>query len=98
MPCLRCRLARQGTSHPHPHCTHSSPSLQAYEAGLAARKAEAEAAKQAGGGGGGGGGGLPAGLKLEDPAVLLQPGAKDGATKVVREGGAGVAYCWDAAK
>ena len=68
---------------------------QAYDAGLAAKKEAAAAAKQ---GDGGGGGGLPAGLKLEDPSVLLQPGQRDGQTKVVREGGAGVAYAWDAAK
>lgn len=69
--------------------------LQAFEASIAARK-EAAAAKDAGSGGGDGG--LPAGLKLEDPSVLLMPGARDGQTKVVREGGAGVAYAWDAAK
>lgn len=70
--------------------------LQAYDAGLAAKKEAAAAAKQ--GDGSGGGGGLPAGLKLEDPSVLLQPGQRDGQTKVVREGGAGVAYAWDATK
>ena len=72
------------------------PSPQAYEAAITARKEAAAAGKE--GGGGGGGGGLPAGLKLEDPSVLLAPGARDGQTKVVREGGAGVAYAWDASK
>ena len=65
---------------------------------MTAKKEAAEAAKQGGDGGGGGGGGLPAGLKLEDPSVLLQPGSRDGQTRVVREGGAGVAYAWDASK
>ena len=71
-------------------------SPQAYAAALAAKKAEAAASKDDGGGGGGGG--LPAGLKLEDASVLLMPGTRDGQTKVVREGGAGVAYAWDASK
>ncbi|KAL4433027.1 hypothetical protein ABPG77_006454 [Micractinium sp. CCAP 211/92] len=70
--------------------------VQAFEASIAAKKEAAAAAKD--GGSGGGGGGLPAGLKLEDPSVLLMPGARDGQTKVVREGGAGVAYAWDASK
>ncbi|PSC75649.1 phospholipase A-2-activating [Micractinium conductrix] len=70
--------------------------LEAYAAALAAKKAEAAASKDDGGGGGGGG--LPAGLKLEDASVLLMPGTRDGQTKVVREGGAGVAYAWDASK
>ena len=66
---------------------------------MTAKKEAAEAAKQGdGSSSGGGGGGLPAGLKLEDPAVLLQPGSRDGQTRVVREGGAGVAYAWDASK
>ncbi len=41
---------------------------------------------------------LPAGLKMEEASVLLQPGKKDGETKIVKEGGAGVAYSWDAAR
>jgi phospholipase A-2-activating protein len=60
---------------------------------VAAKKAEAAAAAERAGGGG-----LPEGLQLQDPSVLLAPGAKDGQTIVVREGGAGVAYAWDAAK
>lgn len=76
---------------------------QAYAAALSHRKAEAEAASASGSGGGGGGGdasaaGLPAGLKLESEAALLQPGKKDGEMKVVREAGSGVVYSWDAAK
>jgi phospholipase A-2-activating protein len=67
---------------------------EAYAAALAARKAAAAAA--AAGGGGGGGGGLPDGLKLEDAAALQTPGTRDGQTLVVSEGGAGVAYSWDA--
>ena len=30
--------------------------------------------------------------------MLLQPGSKDGAVKVIRENGAGVAYSWSAAR
>ena len=44
------------------------------------------------------GGTTPDGLTLEDPAVLQYPGASDGAVKVVREGGGGVAYSWSAAE
>ncbi|KAI3428691.1 hypothetical protein D9Q98_007514 [Chlorella vulgaris] len=63
---------------------------QAFEAMMAAKAAAA--AEQ-------GGGGLPAGLKLQDPAVLLAPGASDGQTIVVAEGGGGAAaYAWDSAK
>jgi phospholipase A-2-activating protein len=42
--------------------------------------------------------GLPEGLKVEDPAVLQAPGAHDGQTVVVAEGGAGGAgaYVWNA--
>jgi phospholipase A-2-activating protein len=41
---------------------------------------------------------LPPGVKLEEPSALSRPGAKDGATKVVREAnGAAMAYSWDAA-
>lgn len=70
---------------------------QAYEASLAHRKAEAEAASGSGEGGNAAGG-LPAGLKLENEATLLQPGRRDGEMKVIREGGSGVVYTWDAAK
>lgn len=55
---------------------------QAFEAGIAAKKEAAAASKE--GEGGDGSGGLPAGLKLEDPSVLLMPGALDGQTRVVR--------------
>lgn len=41
---------------------------------------------------------LPAGLHIEDASVLAQPGKKSGEIKVIREGGAGVAYSWDAGK
>ncbi len=73
---------------------------QAYEAAVSSRKAEAAAAATGSGGGGGGGNaaGLPAGLKLESEAALLQPGRKDGEMKVVREGGSGVVYSWNAAR
>ena len=42
-------------------------------------------------------GDLPAGLKLEDPGVLLTQGTKDSQIKVIREEGVGMAYSWDAA-
>ena len=73
----------------------SAELVQAYQAALTSKKEAAAAAAQQGGGEGGG---LPAGLRLEDPGVLLQPGTKSGQIKVVREGGAGVAYSWDAGK
>ena len=41
---------------------------------------------------------LPPGLKMEEASVLLQPGKKDGETKIVKEGGAGVAYSWDSSR
>ena len=44
------------------------------------------------------GGALPPGLKMEEASVLLQPGKKDGETKIVKEGGAGVAYSWDSSR
>jgi phospholipase A-2-activating protein len=44
------------------------------------------------------GGQLPAGLKMEEASVLLQPGKKDGDTRIVKEGGAGVAYSWNASR
>lgn len=62
----------------------------ALEAAMAARKAPAK--------GNDAGGALPAGLTLEDPSVLQAPGARDGQTKIVSEGGGAVAYSWDAAK
>lgn len=41
---------------------------------------------------------LPPGLKAEPPTALLQPGDKDGATKIIQEADGGVmAYGWDAA-
>lgn len=40
---------------------------------------------------------LPAGLKLEDPGVLLTAGTKEGQIKVIREEGVGMAYSWDSA-
>ena len=41
---------------------------------------------------------MPPGLKLESEAALLQPGRKDGEMKVIREGGSGVVYSWNAAR
>uniref|UniRef100_A0A1D2A6R5 Phospholipase A-2-activating protein n=1 Tax=Auxenochlorella protothecoides TaxID=3075 RepID=A0A1D2A6R5_AUXPR len=65
--------------------------VQVFEATLAAA-AEAAAAKE-----GAGEGGAAAGLKLEDPSVLREPGTHPGQTRVVREGGTGMAYSWNAA-
>lgn len=58
--------------------------------------ARAKAAAAAGAGEPSAATGLPQGVRLEDPSVLAAPGNKDGAVKVVREGGAGVAYQWSA--
>lgn len=66
--------------------------MQSFMAALEARKAAAKA------GGGGGAGALPEGLTLEDPMVLTQPGSRDGQTKIIREGGGGMAYSWSAAR
>ncbi len=76
----------------------TNPLTQAYEAALIAKAeaAAAAAASTAGGSTGEGGGALPAGLRLEDPSVLVNPGQRDGEVKVVREDGAGVAYQWSA--
>ena len=63
---------------------------QGYDAGIAAGKAAAAASAESQG--------LPDGLTLEDASALLQPGAKDGAVKVIRENGAGVAYSWSSAR
>lgn len=52
--------------------------------------AEAAAAKEAAGKGT-----ALSGLKLEDPSVLQEPGSHPGQTRVVREGGTGVAYSWN---
>lgn len=65
---------------------------QVFEATLAAA-AEVAAAKE-----GAGEGGAAAGLKLEDPSVLREPGTHPGQTRVVREGGTGMAYSWNAAR
>ena len=70
--------------------TEEAATIQAYDAGIAARKAAAAA--------GAGSQGLPDGLTLEDASALLQPGAKDGSVKVIRESGAGVAYSWSVAR
>lgn len=43
-------------------------------------------------------GALPPGLKMEEASVLLQSGQKDGETKIVKEGNAGVAYSWDSSR
>eukprot|EP00775_Hariotina_reticulata_P003509 gene3509-3779_t len=51
----------------------------------------------AGAGGGGAAAGLPAGLKVSEAFELAQPGAKEGETKIIREGdGSIAAYGWDA--
>lgn len=43
--------------------------------------------------------GLPPGVKIAQTFELAQPGAKDGETKIVREGdGSIAAYSWDAGK
>ena len=42
--------------------------------------------------------GLPPGLKIEDPSILANPGARDGQIVVVKEGSCGVAYSWDSSK
>ena len=68
---------------------------QAYEAGISARHA---AAAEAASSSGREGTGLPDGLKLEEESALLVPGKKAGEMKVVREGGGGVVYTWDADK
>ena len=64
--------------------------MQAYDAFIASRKAAAAAGAESEG--------LPEGLTLEDASVLLQPGTKDGAIKVIRENGAGVAYSWSVSR
>lgn len=64
--------------------------LQAFDAFISSRKAAAAASAESEG--------LPDGLTLEDASVLLQPGSKDGAIKVIRENGAGVAYSWSVAR
>lgn len=58
---------------------------------MAERKASAAAAS-----GSGTESGLPDGLKLEPETALLQPGKKAGDMKVIREGGTGMVYTWDA--
>jgi hypothetical protein len=63
--------------------------LQAFENAITARKAAALQEES---------GSLPDGLKLEDAAALLQPGNKDGAVKIIRETGVGVAYSWSASR
>lgn len=70
--------------------TASAETIQNFMATLESRKAAAKA--------GGDAGALPEGLTLEDPMVLTQPGNRDGQTKIVREGGGGMAYSWSAAR
>lgn len=67
-------------------------------AGLAVALEAKQQPKQGQGEQAGAGAGLPAGLKMEEASVLGQPGKKDGEIKVVNEGGAGIAYSWDAAR
>lgn len=69
--------------------------MQEYEQRLVARQA---AMASGGGSDGGGASALPEGLKLEDAAVLAEPGKRSGQIVVVRENGAAVAYSWDAAR
>jgi phospholipase A-2-activating protein len=77
----------------------------AHAATLAARAIAASAPPASSGGGGGSDADvqaslaaqLPPGVKLEEPSALSRPGARDGATKVVREGASAVAYSWDGA-
>eukprot|EP00191_Tetraselmis_sp_GSL018_P010623 CAMPEP_0177617532 /NCGR_PEP_ID=MMETSP0419_2-20121207/24957_1 /TAXON_ID=582737 /ORGANISM="Tetraselmis sp., Strain GSL018" /LENGTH=392 /DNA_ID=CAMNT_0019116099 /DNA_START=165 /DNA_END=1341 /DNA_ORIENTATION=- len=76
------------------------PSRKASEEAVAAFEASLPAAKGSGDGGGGfgdgGGSSLPAGLHMEPPEALLQPG-RPGQTKVISENGTGIAYTWDVA-
>ena len=58
---------------------------------MAERKASAAAAS-----GSSAESGLPEGLQLEPETALLQPGKKPGDMKVIREGGTGMVYTWDA--
>ena len=64
--------------------------MQAFDSAIAMRKAATAAQGQDQG--------LPEGLTLDEPSALLQPGAHDGAVKVIRENGAGVAYSWSVAR
>ncbi|GAX81885.1 hypothetical protein CEUSTIGMA_g9313.t1 [Chlamydomonas eustigma] len=80
------------------------PNIKAEEAVLASltqlleERQAAIAAKGAEGAGAEGAGALPPGLKVVEPHALLQPGNKDGDTKVVKEANGAVnAYAWDAA-
>lgn len=67
----------------------------------AAAQAAANSAAAAGAGSSsaaGGGGALPPGVKVADAVELVQPGSKDGETKLVREGdGSVAAYGWSLA-
>ncbi len=72
--------------------------MQEYEQRLVARKAAMASGGGGGGGDGGGASALPEGLKLEDAAVLAEPGKRSGQIVVVRENSAAVAYSWDAAR
>lgn len=60
-----------------------------------AAAAQAAADSSAAAAGGGAGGGLPAGVKVAEALELMQPGSKDGETKLVREADGSVsAYGW----
>lgn len=67
-------------------------------AGLAAALEARQQPQQGQQADGAAGAGLPPGLKMEEASALVQPGKKDGEIKVINEGGAGIAYSWDAAR
>lgn len=67
----------------------SAEDIAALEASVAAMQEELLASQK---------GSLPPGLNIEDPSVLLSPGVKDGANKIVKEGGGAVVYSWSAEK
>ncbi len=100
--------APKAHTHVEPVCTQGSHSttclpvqapadeVAAYQAVMDARKAEAQASAAAAASDPASA--LPAGIKVEEPFSLAQPGKKDGETKVVREvDGAIMAYCWSVA-
>lgn len=67
----------------------SDEDIAAMEGSIAAMQEELLASQK---------GSLPPGLNIEDPSVLLSPGNKDGANKIVKEGGGAVVYSWSAEK
>eukprot|EP00798_Chlamydomonas_sp_ICE-L_P025625 gene25625-11281_t len=83
--------------HHLPQIPQADPALIArFESNMAELKAGAAKAKEESEAGGGGDLALPPGVKVEEASSLLQPGAKDGQTKIVKEtNGAVNAYSWD---